>query len=106
RLRGDVLAPEDDLAGVGTQQPADQVHQRGLAGPVGADERQHLALLDAEVDLVDGAKLSELLDQLARLQENAHFALQRAHSRSAVPTMPVGSESTRTTSTTPSRSCQ
>ena len=33
-------------------------------------------------------------------------AHQRAQSRSAVPTMPVGNETTRTTRTTPSSSCQ
>ena len=43
----DVLALEDDLAGLGLQQRADDVDERGLAGAVGADQRDELALLDA-----------------------------------------------------------
>ena len=105
-LLGDVLAAEDDVAGVGAQESADQVHQRGLAGAVGADQRQHLALLHPEVHVIDGAELAELLEQAPGLEQYAHFALHRAHRRSAVPTIPVGSESTRTTRMRPSSPCQ
>ena len=86
---------------------ADDVEERGLAGAVRADQRDELALLDGQVHVVDGARLAEVFLEVDRLQE-AHerppAAWRRA--RASVPTMPVGSTITRTTSTTPSRSCQ
>src|SRR5207302_8332608 len=113
RLLRDVLTAEEDLALVGRQQPADQVDERRLAGAVGADEGEHLALLHAEVHAIPRAELAELLHHGLRLEQHAHLgppwgyrgALRRAISRSAVPTMPVGSESTSTTRTTPRNSC-
>ena len=36
---------EDELAGIGQQRAADQADQRRLAGAVGADEAEDLALL-------------------------------------------------------------
>ena len=51
---GDVLTLEDDLAASGLKLRADDIDERGLAGAVGSDERDELALLDGEVDVVDG----------------------------------------------------
>src|SRR2546426_7949230 len=68
RPASDLLAAEHDAAAVWLEQPADQVHQAGLAGAVGADQRDHLALADDEVDLVDGVRIAEVLGQLLRHQ--------------------------------------
>ncbi len=98
----DVLAPEEDLARLGRQQRADDIDERGLAGAVGADKRDELALLDAQVDVVDGARLAEIALEVDGLQESHVSALlSLAARRASVPTMPVGSTITRTTSTQP-----
>src|SRR5207237_8208352 len=88
--------------------PADQVHQAVLAGSVGADQRDHLALADDEVDLVDGVRIAEVLGQLLRHQitHGANRLLASAASSLAVPTIPVGSASTSATRTTPITDCQ
>ena len=65
----DVLAAEADLPAVGQDQPADQVHQAGLPGAVGADQREDLAFADGEVDFVDGVGVAEVLGQLGGLEE-------------------------------------
>ena len=56
--RADVVAEQLD-APVGRDEPADGVHDRGLAGAVGADEPDDLVLVDVEVDAVDDAPLAE-----------------------------------------------
>jgi hypothetical protein len=43
-------AEQPDLAGAHRQQPEDGLDQRGLAGPVGAEDRDHLAGLDPQRD--------------------------------------------------------
>src|SRR5712664_888902 len=108
RQRGDVLAAEHDTAAVGIEEPADQVHHARLARAVGADQRQDLAFLDLEVDIVDGVGLAEGLAQLLGLQEvhGANRLLAAAASSRTVPTIPVGSTTTRTTRTSPSSACQ
>src|SRR5207237_7666553 len=109
RLLGDVLAAQEDLTLVGREQSADQVDQRRLPGAVGADEGEHLTLLHEEVDAVHRPELAELLHDALRLEQHAHLcppsgyraapcgcvaSRRRPSRRSAVPTMPVGSEST------------
>ena len=57
--RQDVLAVEFDRAGIGAIDAGDGLHQRRLAGAIVADEADHLARLDRQVDAmqhVDGAK--------------------------------------------------
>ena len=46
------LAPQEQLAGVGLVEPEHDVHQRALAGPVLAEEAEHLALVEHEVDVL------------------------------------------------------
>jgi hypothetical protein len=41
-----------DVARVGKARPGDQIEQRALARPIGADQRQALALLQLERDVV------------------------------------------------------
>ena len=60
----DVLA-ELDLAGVGLELAVDELHERGLAGAVGADERHVVAAVELEVDaLVDVVVAEGLRDPL------------------------------------------
>ena len=47
---GDVAPVEDDRAAVGLDQPGDGLEQRRLAGAVGAEQGDDLALADLEVD--------------------------------------------------------
>ena len=55
----DVLAVEDDGAPRRSQEPAQEVEAGRLAGPVGADQADDLALVDGEVDAVDGGQATE-----------------------------------------------
>src|SRR6266542_4157508 len=106
-LARDVRPLEHDGAKVHGNEPADQVDQRGLPCPVGADEGQHLSLRHGEVHAVHGVRLAEVLGELRCRQQGAHaLALPLSHSRFAVPTMPPGRASTSTTSTTPRNICQ
>ena len=94
RPRGprDVLAAEEDLPELGSQQRADHVDERRLAGAVGTDQGDELALLDAEVDVVDGARLAEVALEVDGLEERHVSALLSLRAmRPIVPTMPVGS---------------
>ncbi|MNV67920.1 hypothetical protein D3C71_1607410 [compost metagenome] len=62
-LVGDVAAVQHQGAAVDIFEPRNQPQQRGLATARGADEDDELALLDGEVDALDGAMLTkEFLD--------------------------------------------
>ena len=52
RAEHDLLAVEQDLALVGPVEAVEDVHQRRLARAVLAEEREHLALAQVEIDLV------------------------------------------------------
>ena len=56
--RADVLALEGDPARRDSVCAGDGAQKRGLAGPVRADERDRLALLDAEANAAHGLKLA------------------------------------------------
>jgi hypothetical protein len=47
-----------DLTGVGRQHPEDDPHRGGLAGPVGADEPEQLALGDGARQVVEGDQVA------------------------------------------------
>jgi hypothetical protein len=47
-----------DLAGVGLQHPQHDPHGGGLAGAVGTDEPEHLALGDGERQVVEGDQVA------------------------------------------------
>ena len=57
---GDVAALEEQLARGRVVEPRDQVEDRRLAGAVGADDGEDLALLDAEAHAVDCLEAAEL----------------------------------------------
>src|SRR5690606_24038298 len=63
----DVVAVDEDAARAGVDDAADHADQRGLAGAVGAEQREDLAAADLEVDPAQGMEarlvgLVELLD--------------------------------------------
>src|SRR5262249_59739009 len=57
---GDVLAVEDDRAGGGPQEAAQEIEAGRLAGAVGSDEADDLAFLDGEVDVVARGQAAEV----------------------------------------------
>src|SRR5205814_93575 len=60
-----------DASGGRPDQARDGVEQRRLAGPVGAHQRDHLALADLKAHAVQGGGLAVADDQLAHLQDHA-----------------------------------
>ena len=62
------LPVDQDLAGIGLRQPVGDAHDRGLAGPVLAEQRVDLAATDVEVDAVVGDEVPEPLADAAQLQ--------------------------------------
>src|SRR6476646_9054258 len=104
---GHVSTLEDNFSGVGNEMGADDVAERSLSGSVGADHGNELAFRNGQVDIVDSVRVAVIFLQVNRLKEGHFVHLPSfAASRAVVPTIPAGSAMTRTTSTTPSRSCQ
>src|SRR4051794_23477877 len=72
------LAVEQDLAGVGDDVTGEDLDQAGLAGPVVADDREHLPGAEVEVRAVDGGHVPVALDDVAGLQHGlGHRAFLR-----------------------------
>ena len=88
-LACDVRAVEDDAARVGTQEPADQVHQRGLPGAVGADQPQQLTLVHDEVHVIHGVGVAEPLPDPGGL-EQGHVRRSAGAGRRAARGFPRG----------------
>src|SRR5713226_5968609 len=63
-LLGDVLILEINLARGRAVDPRDQVEDRAFAGPIGADDREYLALLNREADRVDRLQAAEMQRQI------------------------------------------
>src|ERR1700730_1098601 len=57
--------------------PADEVEDRGLAGAVWADDREHLSPLDRETDAIDCFDAAEIHRECVRFEEDhrsrSHF---------------------------------
>ena len=66
------LAVNVNLALVVHQRPREDVHQRGLARAVFAQQRQHLARIQAEIDLVQRTYWAEALADANHFQKLAH----------------------------------
>ena len=86
-LAADVVAAEEHGAGRGRQQPGHQADGGRLAGSVRADEAEHGAGLDREVEVGDGDRRPV---RLAQVNEADHRWLSSAVKRSS-PTMPASS---------------
>src|SRR5690606_41280569 len=74
----DVLVAERDVpaphrAAFGCQQAADRLQRGRLAGPVGAEEGDHAALLDLQRDSLDGEEHSVVGDLDVVEGQQAHF---------------------------------
>ena len=78
----EVLAAQHDAPGVWRQQARDLIHQRGLARPVGANERVDFARLYREAHMVCGQQAAKALDQPLHLKK-AHGLLLAHRSLSA-----------------------
>ena len=66
RLKVTGWPSSEDLAGVGDQRAGQALDQGGLAGAVVADDGEHLARVQVEVDAVETDDPAEGLDQPAR----------------------------------------
>ena len=69
------LAVDVDFALVVHQRSRQDVHQRGLARAVFTHQRQHLARIQAEIDLVQRPHRAEALADANHFQKLAHIAL-------------------------------
>src|SRR5262249_7753064 len=72
RVRGQAAerAPaKADVTGVRGQKPGQQIEDRRLAGAVRSDEAEHLALVDREIEAVDGLNAAEALGEAMRLEQ-------------------------------------
>ena len=66
----DVAALEHDAAGIRLVEAGDHVEQRGLAGAVGADDREDAALGDVDRHAVDGGDAAEVLGNVRNRELN------------------------------------
>ena len=76
---GDVLAKEEDLAGVGGVDAGNVVEDGGLAGAVGADQTVDLAVFDLDGEIIDGVNAAEVLLHILHFQHgdsvfSAHYS--------------------------------
>ena len=62
------LTVEQDLAFVRQGQAVQDVHQRGLARAIFAEQSQHFARVQLQVDVVVGDQATETLDDPARFE--------------------------------------
>ena len=107
----DVPPLQQHRARAGGDGAGQEVHERGLAGAVGADERVARARLEAKVDVARGGDRAEGPAQRARLEQgHAHDVARgrraRRHSAAPIPRMPLRANSAMTTSSSPRPSCQ
>src|SRR5207302_10584137 len=79
---GDLLAEQPDLAGVGFEEAGDDVEQGRLAGTVGADQAEDLAVVDREADVVDRLHPAEALAHATELEHDVSLL--------AAATVPAG----------------
>src|SRR5262249_32129628 len=84
----DAAAGQGDVAAIGHELPVDHVEAGRLAGAVGTDQRQELAVAQLKADVLDGVHAAECLGQVAH-GEDAHADFLRAESR--LPSATTGS---------------
>ena len=68
---GDILAIEQDLAGLGFDEPGDGAQQRGLAAARGTEQGEEIALGEDQRDVVERTDLAVTLGDVAGL-DDAH----------------------------------
>ena len=69
------LAVDQDLALVRLEEPVEDVHQRGLAGAVLAEQAVDLTRLDGQVDVVVGDERAEALGDAAQFEPHSTLLL-------------------------------
>src|SRR5262249_55541266 len=99
----DAVVGESHLAAVGQKLAVDDVEAGRLAGAVGADQRQELALADVEADIGDRAHAAERLAEVAHGEDAHGCALPAARHLASAPTIPPGKTSTSSRITRPNR---
>ena len=77
----DAAALPADVADLGDVHLADGVEDRGLAGAVGADDREQLAAVDAERDVVDRQHPAEAQLDVVELEQGQSVSASAAGSR-------------------------
>src|SRR5205823_5683587 len=75
RRVAEVVALEADLAGAHRPEARDRLECRRLAGPVGADEGDHLALADREGDSLEGLDLPVVDVDVLELEKGAQASV-------------------------------
>ena len=68
RRRLDACPVEDDLAGVGSMEPREDLHQGGFAGAVLPEQAVQSSRFDGQVDAVVGANRSEVFVDVTQLE--------------------------------------
>ena len=101
-------AAEPDAAGLRAVHAGHQVDEGGLAGPVGADQADDLALLETEAHIVDGLDAAEAMAEAIGHQDGrAHAATfgrpssRATMRRQSMPSRPPGRKKISTTMTAP-----
>ena len=90
RKARDRPAVEQDLARVRGVEARDEIEERGLAGPVRADDADELVLVNREIDGVHGRQAAEAPGQAADLEQHH-----------TVPNRPCGRKRISSSSTSP-----
>src|SRR5258706_13621301 len=104
RLRhaGDVLAAEEDAARARRERAGEQVHERGLAGAVRADEGMARAGLEREVDPLRDRERAEILAKRSGFQRFHGLRFRNFFAKASNrPRIPPPAKSTMITSSTP-----
>ena len=97
-----IFAPEHHLSGGRGDAPADETDERRFAGAVRPDDGANLALIESEIDILDGMQSAEFTRQAAG-NEQRHGSHGTRRSRN-VPIIPLGNHKTSATSAAPTTS--
>ena len=92
RQRRDVVAEEPDGAGHRRKEAGESVEERGLAGPVRAEDHAAFPHADRERDVVQRTEPAEIVRQ-ARNGKRVHGALTTRRRRHRSPSSPAGAKS-------------
>ncbi len=106
----DALVAQGQRAGVGSLQPTQQVQQGGLAAPARSHDRHGLALLDGQVDTVDGANRHTITPEVAAQTLGPHDSAHRVlpvhrYSHASSQRMSACNRSADPSSSSPLASC-
>ena len=98
---GDVLSIENNAARTRLQKSADQVEERGLTGPIGADDSPQFTRFHRHRHIVDGNEIAETPGDTLDPQQTHGVAFHRM-----MPSTPRGKHSTTSTKNRPIKDIQ